>query len=803
MLLNFSNRNTQKDSPEKLFFFLDKISNIALIKIERGEIKSVLGILGDLESFLQKLWTLKHKNPGRFLRLISAQELYQNACPIKMAGHLYEENSYDAICADNLKIQTLLESQHEMGKEIIGFSRFLSGFEKIWEHAIHYEQQEITKELFRILDAFLGRVLSDPYNDLFVESILKVYFSIFKRMLRLENKDPLNQEMKSVLQWYQKYQLNRESLKNGFDDFVYEDLLDRYCFEFIVQIISGNHTISWELFLTLLSEKTDSILKGSHIVYDFINVIDKNTTQKITDLMQNSNIISRIEELENTFTALDNLEKVRQWLQSEKEVLDQIRPCLDSNQAQHFKEIELDIEQHLFYNIKRNKILEILDAAISYGIIRSRFFVTKILFSYHLLYDTKKIWFLDYILPKNSFEFLSFLARKRKINSKYFIQESILSYENYFHKSSILLLSIFLLRKDSQVEMNDAEPMRFRVNSFNAATLNSVRWYLPTMIAMAYEMQKEKGLESFLGPIHIKKRIIPFIEKMLFLINQELVNFKIDQKLDQLKIKELEIKILTKYQKHAIMRSLFDYYNRSIDHTSEEIYPDVIRVGLNVIDDKNVLMSQGENTGIIQELDYGLKLAQIEDEFVLETIQKHAIPLSFSKFLTDPKFTEIEEDLILIMSDLSFHQFLGVKTEFSPIWLEKDSKSTIPFQAGVLILNKKEIPVIVFDHYHKEEKRMLLLPVNSLGEWHQWSPLNPGEDSRKKIGFLYMNFQAFSDNAELRKEYLDHPPAWLKESGSSFDQEQYLLDHILIHIFERFEWKPIQFTTGYSIEDIL
>jgi len=800
MLLNFFNRKTQKDSPDKLFFFLDKICNIAMIKIERGEIKSVLSILGDLESFLQKLWTLKHQNPGRFLSLISAQDLYQNACPIKMPGHLYEENSYDALCADNLKIQTLLESQNTSGKEMRGFGRFLNGFEKIWEKALHFEQEEVSKELFRILDSFLGTILSDPYNDLFVESILKEYLSIFKRMLRLENKDLVNQEIKSVLLWYQKYQLNRESQKNGFEDFTYEELLDRYCFEFIIQIISRNHNTSWELFLSLLSEKTDSLSKGSHSLRDFKNVLEKGDANPFDHVRQKEEIISRMDELENSFTTLDNFEKIREWLKSEKEILAQIEPYLDKNQAKHFREIELDIEQSLFYNWNRIKILEILDAAISFGIVRSKFFVTKTLFSYHRLYDTKRTWFLDYILPKNSFEFLSFLAKKSKMDSKYFIAEATLGYE-YFHKSSILLLSVFLLRKDVQTETTNPESIHWRVTHFTALTLNTIRCFLPTMITIATEMQKEKGLEPFLGSNHIKETIIPYIERVLLTVEDELANFKIEQKLSPVKVKDLQVQIKTKFLKQAIMRSIFVFFNRLILH-EEQADPNLGRVGLNVIDEKNIFLPGWENSCRAPLLDYGIKLAQSEDEFVLETIAKQCTKINFKTFMEDPNVTDPDVKRILIASDDSFYQLLEERKEFLPLWREKENKDSIPFLKGYMLIGKTKIPVFVLDS-RKEERVLLLLDQKGLGEWHQWSPLNPGDDPAKRDGFLYMNFQAFSENLSLQKEYLDHPPAWLKDVGSPFDQEQYLLEHVLIHIFERFEWTPIHFSTGYSIGDYL
>jgi hypothetical protein len=804
MLPNFSKHKARVDAPDQLFFYLDKIISICLIKIERGEIKSARSILKDLELFLNKFWTLKQINPGRFLSLISTPEIYENACPIKIPGHFYEMDSFDAQCADNLKVQTLLLSQLQSGKEIKGFNRLLAGFGKIWEKAFLYEQQEITTAIFQVLDHFLKTLLSKPFNDLFIETVLRVYLSIFERLQNTPDKSMVEYEMRGALLWYQKYQLNRASLINPFEDFGYEDLLDQTIYRFIMIMVTAKQETSLEIFVNLLAEKTDILSRSEHSLLDFFHILEKGSRTQFEEFKQKNFYLDTIEKLNLELDSLDSLPKIRTWISKEEKLLAQIRPFLEVSQIPHFNDVEKDIYKYLQFLLRKQKILEIIDVTIAYGLARNKTFIIKSIFAYHLPYDNFHTWFDEFILPKTRCELLLFLNRKQKTIAKYNVSEGMKIHEAFYEKSSLLIISSFLLRSDPG--MQDSLDVNCSLSlTESGSTLTSVRYILSTLLVATHGMAKDQnfckelGVPDDLAPSHWKDKVFPFLEFLSASIDQKVIDLKTEQKVSTTKLNDFKMAIWVNYKNNAVLRTLFNIYQPIITDDSKESEMVVDRVGLNVIDEKSQFLENWDNTCSLQMIDYGLRLAYSEDLFVFNEIHKNCTFMTW-KQLEQNDYSKINHDYLMVATDLSYQSVLLKNPNFSPDWTQGSQERKNPFHVGRYEIDNQSIPVVVIQRI-KDEEGILLLDKNHMGKWVQYSPLNPGEDERLKHEFLYINAQAFSEKHDLMEEFLNHPPAWLREIGPVEKQKNYLLEHILIHIFERFQWKPTLFSGAFSLED--
>lgn len=62
-----------------------------------------------------------------------------------------------------------------------------------------------------------------------------------------------------------------------------------------------------------------------------------------------------------------------------------------------------------------------------------------------------------------------------------------------------------------------------------------------------------------------------------------------------------------------------------------------------------------------------------------------------------------------------------------------------------------------------------------------------------------MNIQEFSEIPDLMDKFIKKPPEWLEKMGDEQKQKEYLRERVLIHIFQRFEFKRHDKFDGYLL----
>lgn len=65
---------------------------------------------------------------------------------------------------------------------------------------------------------------------------------------------------------------------------------------------------------------------------------------------------------------------------------------------------------------------------------------------------------------------------------------------------------------------------------------------------------------------------------------------------------------------------------------------------------------------------------------------------------------------------------------------------------------------------------------------------------------FFIRIRAYSHDKDLMDKILQKPPDYLKKQGEKEAQKEYLKKHVLLEIYERFEFVPASDFEGYVID---
>jgi len=238
MLKLFSKNKTIQKDQRHLFFYLEKIVNIALAKTELGDNESVKGILEELEYLFRQFWQLKKKNPAKFEALLWSKDFFENYVqPIERSKSLIKEDSEEAKNAEELKRKATFLLSFSAERELKGLTQFLNSFKKIWECAFRCGNDEISRYVVYHLNWLLSELAQEPLNTLFVEQFLKLLNSITWRAIKFSKKEINPSVFAASIDWYIDIVFNKLRQKEGNFDLSYLRLFDEYFFSSVKYII--------------------------------------------------------------------------------------------------------------------------------------------------------------------------------------------------------------------------------------------------------------------------------------------------------------------------------------------------------------------------------------------------------------------------------------------------------------------------------------------------------------------------------------------------------------------------------------
>ena len=96
----------------------------------------------------------------------------------------------------------------------------------------------------------------------------------------------------------------------------------------------------------------------------------------------------------------------------------------------------------------------------------------------------------------------------------------------------------------------------------------------------------------------------------------------------------------------------------------------------------------------------------------------------------------------------------------------------------------------------------MVLDKTRLGVLVQAPPLSENDSVENVENVFYINIRAFSDNPGLMAELIGKRVDWLLKIGREEEQRTYLLERVLIEIYERVSFKKDRDFIGYVINNI-
>lgn len=806
MLKIFSRNKTFQEDQQELFFYLEKIVNIALTKTERSDNQSVKEILKDLEDIFRKFWKLKKDNPSKFEALLWSRDFFENYVkPIEESKDLTIEGSEKAKSAEELKQEAATLLTFSAERELKGLTQFLNSFKKIWECAFKYDNDEISKYVVYHLIWLLSELVKEPSNNLIVVQFLKLLNSINWKAIKFSKKEINISAFAASIHWYTDIVFDRLELKEGSFNLSYLEIFDTYFFYSIRNIISENQT---SLFKALISTLVDGVFispYNSEKIWNYWYLITPSNTSKYNKLYKDYSIKNRIEELVNSGRNIDTKEKLDKWVEKFDEFKKILEPHLNEEQKEKVKKIEEEIKEFIVSKYKYNNLLNIVFAIGAYCLFKQKIDYIKYLWEYKQPPDSDASWTGHDIVPNSINNLISFYFNKLFLEWKFDFREEHHGSRSYYRKYFLLILTRILQTIKPNSEGKFEQIDNYDLPEFNIHRLSGLEYSIDNLVEIAKDMKKQADILENLGfninenDETFDKKLIPFLKGLKTKAQERIGELRKESEISPEKIEKFKKQVLKEFNELVVLRNIFKHYKLYEDKTMEKYEGELGRFGINRIDEKVAFLKEWYVDYSNFGRNYSRDLANSEDSDIIGKI------MSFCKEVEETNFEKILEefgnlkDIIIFATNVALYRFFENKRNFKPKWYKDSPKIDIKGFQGMYVFNEKYIPIFVT--YHREiKKQILILNKSKLGRLIQYSPLNEGESEQLKKDIFYMNIQSFSENQQLMNDFISKSPDWLKKKGSEDKQIEYLREKALIQIYERFEYIKHENFEGYLLK---
>ncbi|QQS21123.1 MAG: hypothetical protein IPL87_01160 [Candidatus Moraniibacteriota bacterium] len=256
------------------------------------------------------------------------------------------------------------------------------------------------------------------------------------------------------------------------------------------------------------------------------------------------------------------------------------------------------------------------------------------------------------------------------------------------------------------------------------------------------------------------------------------------------------------------LRSILRHYSLFQDKSNEPYSGDLKSLGVNTLFDKAGFFDDSVSwhvhvLGMEEGFEFGRNMVIGENTDLLKKIKDRSAVISAADL--DQKIADISttgEAIIIAVNNASWRSFFEANQneKYTPKWRLNIAEGSLPKEInGFYKVKDKDIPVYeLYDN--KRDSYILVLNKNRLGILTQYSPLEATDSESLKIDIFKINVQEFLPESELMKKFLQNPPDWLSKEGSQKNQENYLMERILIHVFERFEFNLQEDFEGFLIK---
>lgn len=758
--------------------FIEAIEGIGDVFVfetkRRNKNQKIIEGLKKIEKILLSLFKLQKDNPDKFDRLLIAQDFF----------NLYQEDKKEA------EFRLALDPE----EYLISFSTVVNQILRIHEAAMEAGNEEISRFATYNLNWLLADISKIPKNDIFVEQLLRNLSEMTMKAIKKNDKSAYS----SSVHWYIDIVFNHLRQKEGVFNLSYLEVFDKYFFSSIRYIISQNQA---SLFRSLISFLVDGVHIPSYYsgkVWDYGHLLLRSDLSKYEALNKEHKVDARIGELVNSEDAIDDKKKLDNWLNKFNELKMIIEPNVTSEQKEELEKIEDNIKEYAIGQFKYNNLLDIVFDTCAYCLFKNKPDYIKYLWEYNQPPDSDASWIGHDIMPKTINEVINFYFKKG------LFERAERFWEDH-HGSEIYYKRYFLLLLARALQSTKAEEVKaYNLPKLHVYRLSDLQHSIDGLVEIAKGLKNQSTLLENIGfnPTKITEifdeKLIPFLAGLKTKAEERLIAIQREQKISPKKVDEFKKQFITSYNESVVVRDIFKYYNLYIDKSSEAYSGTLGRYGNSTVTDKAAFFEEWHVHYMDLGTSDGRHLASSENSYFLDKIEEHSKKVEGSN-LDDvlTKFGDLS-NVFILASNLSLYSFFERSQCFKPAWHKDVPQLNVNGFAGWYLHKDKYIPIFeVFNR--KSNEQIVILDKTKLGKLIQYSPMDSKDNAECKTDIFYIRIKSFSEDETIMKEFLDKPPEWLKKYEGK--QKEHLQEHVLLEIFERFDYEIDINFEGYIVKN--
>jgi len=412
----FSKNKDVEKTQKEFYFILEKLVNIALAKTKRNDNQSVIEILDNLDTVFEKFWQLKKKNPQKFESLLWSYDFFKDYIqPIENHKKLDSGDSQEEDNISDLKRDAYYRLTFHAERELRGITLFIGSYEKVWQCAFQYNNDELSRYAVYHLVWMLDKLIHEPSNNLVVEQFLKIINSIAFQATKVLNSDLNNSIYTASIYWYFDIIFDKFSLKENKFDLSYLEAFDMSFFNSLKNIISKNQELLFNVFISHLHDGVPVFSYSNGEIWKYINLGFQFQIQEFHEYQKTHELDKKamyLDDLENELYTKKNLES---YLKELDELTATLNSIFTEEQKEEAQKINDEIKDFAISKFKLNNLLGITFDISSYCIFKEKIDYIKCLWEYKQPFDADASYAGHDILPNTMKElFYLYFNRREK-----------------------------------------------------------------------------------------------------------------------------------------------------------------------------------------------------------------------------------------------------------------------------------------------------------------------------------------------------------------------------------------------------
>jgi len=268
----------------------------------------------------------------------------------------------------------------------------------------------------------------------------------------------------------------------------------------------------------------------------------------------------------------------------------------------------------------------------------------------------------------------------------------------------------------------------------------------------------------------------------------------INKSISKIKIEEFKKEFTKTFYENASIREILKHYNLYLNKlsTNNTVMP---RLGINIIDNKEAFFDQWHIGYQYWGAGYGRDLAFGENLDLFRKIIKSCKKIDIKEFNEKVNSIKNMEEMIIVADIHSVSSFFRGNKNYVPSYHKDCLKKDINQFKGIYRTKKSDIRI--YEVFLRDINNILLLNYEKLGKLIQLTPLDKDDDEKNITDIFYISIKAFSENFNTLEKFIKNPPNWLSDIGNTKEQKKYLMQKVLVHIFERYEFNIDSSFEGY------